>query len=70
MAEALNIDTVDEVFDREATMSKSIHGQYNLEGPSPVDFSSTLLRHRFRTHEWVLEQQHKLGILSGQVQDL
>ena len=48
MVEALNIDTVQEVFDKEATMSKSFHGQYNLEGPSPGDSSSTLLRHRER----------------------
>jgi len=84
LAEALKIDTVEEVFEREASLSPSM-GNRSLMSPasyiSPGDSSSTLLpivqaqRERFRLRNEELEsssleQQHQLGILSGQVHDL
>eukprot|EP00090_Calanus_glacialis_P007107 TRINITY_DN15571_c0_g1_i1.p1 TRINITY_DN15571_c0_g1~~TRINITY_DN15571_c0_g1_i1.p1 ORF type:complete len:685 (-),score=295.80 TRINITY_DN15571_c0_g1_i1:153-2207(-) len=84
LAEALKINTVEEVFEREASMSPSM-GNRSLMSPasyiSPGDSSSTLLpivqaqRERFRLRNdelesSSLEQQHQLGILSGQVHDL
>jgi len=84
LAEALKIDTVEEVFEKEASLSPSM-GNRSLISPasyiSPGDSSSTLLpivqaqRERFRLRNEELEsssleQQHQLGILSGQVHDL
>eukprot|EP00092_Neocalanus_flemingeri_P029576 GFUD01032122.1.p1 GENE.GFUD01032122.1~~GFUD01032122.1.p1 ORF type:complete len:685 (-),score=272.26 GFUD01032122.1:168-2222(-) len=85
LAEALKIDTIEEVFERESSISPAM-GNRNLASPansfsSPGDSSSTLLpivqaqRERFRLRNEELEsssleQQHQLGILSSQVHDL
>ena len=85
LAEVLKIDTDEEVFEKESSMSPAL-GTRNLVSPansfsSPGDSSSTLLpivqaqRERFRLRNEELEsssleQQHQLGILSAQVHDL
>jgi len=84
LAEALKIDTEEEVFEREASKSPSM-GNISLMSPtsfnSPGDSSSTLLpivqaqRERFRLRNEELEssnleQQHQLGTLTSQVQNL
>merc|ERR1719186_1726725 len=85
LAEALKIDTVEEVFERESSMSPAL-GTRNLVSPansfsSPGDSSSTLLpivqaqRERFRLRNEELEsssleQRHQLTIFSAQVHDL
>jgi len=84
LAEALKIDTVEEVFEREATRSPPM-GSITPASPSsfysPSDSSSTLLpivqaqRERFRLRNEELEtsnleQQHQLGTLTNQVQNL
>jgi len=84
LAEALKIDTVEEVFERDATRSPPM-GSITPVSPSsfysPSDSSSTLLpivqaqRERFRLRNEELEtsnleQQHQLGTLTNQVQSL
>jgi len=84
LAEALKIDTVEEVFERDATRSPPM-GSITPASPSsfysPSDSSSTLLpivqaqRERFRLRNEELEtsnleQQHQLGTLTNQVQNL
>jgi len=84
LAEALKIDTVEEVFERDATRSPPM-GSITPASPSsfysPSDSSSTLLpivqaqRERFRLRNEELEtsnleQQHQLGTLTNQVQTL
>lgn len=84
LAEALKIDTVEEVFERDATRSPPM-GSITPASPSsfysPSDSSSTLLpivqaqRERFRLRNEELEtsnleQQHQLGTLTNQVQSL
>merc|ERR1711936_177290 len=80
LAEALKIETNDDVFEKEDTMSPCLIGTAN-NFASTSDSSSTLLpivqaqRERFRLRNEELEslnleQQHQLRMLSGQVNEL